>query len=33
MPAWGKVWSDEQISDVAEYVYRQFLQPGPGEGH
>lgn len=27
MPAWGKVWSDEQIADVAEYVYRQFLTP------
>ena len=25
MPAWGKVWSDEQIADVAEYVYQQFL--------
>lgn len=25
MPAWGKVWSDQQIADVAEYVYQQFL--------
>ena len=25
MPAWGKVWSDEQIADVAEYVHRQFI--------
>jgi mono/diheme cytochrome c family protein len=27
MPAWGKVWTDEQIADVAEYVYRQFILP------
>ena len=33
MPAWGKVWSDEQIADVAEYVYRQFLIPGAEQGH
>ena len=25
MPAWGKVWSDEEIADVAEYVYVQFI--------
>lgn len=25
MPAWGKVWTDEQIADVAEYVYWQFI--------
>ena len=27
MPAWGKVLSDSQIADVAEYVYRQFIEP------
>ena len=27
MPAWGKVWTDEQVADVAEYVYRQFIAP------
>jgi mono/diheme cytochrome c family protein len=25
MPAWGKVLSDEQIADLTEYVYRQFI--------
>jgi mono/diheme cytochrome c family protein len=25
MPAWGKVLSDEQIADLTEYVYRQFV--------
>jgi mono/diheme cytochrome c family protein len=29
MPAWGKVLSDAQIADVAEYVYRQFIEPEP----
>ena len=33
MPAWGKVWTDEQIADVAEYVYRQFLAQQPGADH
>jgi mono/diheme cytochrome c family protein len=27
MPAWGKVLSDAQIADLAEYVYRQFIDP------
>jgi mono/diheme cytochrome c family protein len=30
MPAWEKVWSDEQIADVAEYVYRQFITRDAG---
>lgn len=25
MPAWSKVMSDQQIADVAEFVYRQFI--------
>ena len=25
MPAWGKVWSDQDVADVAEYVYGQFI--------
>jgi mono/diheme cytochrome c family protein len=33
MPAWGKVWSDEEIADVAEYVFRQFLTSGAGQAH
>jgi mono/diheme cytochrome c family protein len=33
MPAWGKVWSDEEIADVAEYVFRQFLASGTGQAH
>jgi mono/diheme cytochrome c family protein len=28
MPAWGKVLSDEQIADLTEYVYRQFIVSG-----
>ena len=27
MPAWEKVLSDQQIANVAEYVYRDFLHP------
>lgn len=26
MPAWGKVLTDDQIVDIAEYVYRQFVE-------
>ena len=26
MPAWDKVLSDQQIADVAEYVFQQFIQ-------
>jgi mono/diheme cytochrome c family protein len=33
MPAWGKVWTDEQIADVAEYVHRQFLVAAPDRDH
>lgn len=25
MPAWGKVLTDDQIADLTEYVYRQFI--------
>lgn len=25
MPAWGKVLSDDQVADLVEYVYRQFI--------
>lgn len=28
MPAWGKVFSDQQIADVTEYVYQAFIRPG-----
>lgn len=27
MPAWGKVLSDQQIADIAEYVYGTFVHP------
>lgn len=33
MPAWGKVWTDQEIADVAEYVYRQFIKPGAASDH
>jgi mono/diheme cytochrome c family protein len=33
MPAWGKVWSDQEIADVTEYVYRQFIAPGADPDH
>jgi mono/diheme cytochrome c family protein len=31
MPAWGKVLSDDQIADLTEYVYRQFIATGAAE--
>ncbi len=33
MPAWGTVLSEQQIANVAEYVFRRFIQGGehPGE--
>jgi mono/diheme cytochrome c family protein len=31
MPAWGKVLSDEQIADLTEYVYRQFIAAADAE--
>ena len=31
MPAWGKVLSDEQIADLTEYVYRQFIAANAAE--
>ncbi|MEH6616322.1 MAG: c-type cytochrome [Porticoccus sp.] len=27
MPAWDKVWTDQQIADVAEYVYEVIINP------
>ena len=27
MPAWGKVLSEQQIADVAEFVFQAFIQP------
>jgi mono/diheme cytochrome c family protein len=27
MPAWNKVLDDQQIADVAEYVFQAFIQP------
>jgi mono/diheme cytochrome c family protein len=33
MPAWGKVWSDQEIADVAEYVYGQFVAAGSDGAH
>lgn len=29
MPAWGKVLSDQEIANVAEFVYLQFIQQSP----
>jgi len=26
MPAWGKVLSDQQIADVTEFVFSEFIQ-------
>lgn len=31
MPAWGKVLTDNQIADLTEYVYRQFIEPADTE--
>lgn len=31
MPAWSKVFSDQDIADVAEFVYRQFITAAPAE--
>ncbi|MBI4984571.1 MAG: c-type cytochrome [Rhodocyclales bacterium] len=28
MPAWSKVLSDQEIADVAEYVFTKFIRPG-----
>jgi mono/diheme cytochrome c family protein len=28
MPAWSKVLTDQEVADVAEYVFRQFIRPG-----
>ena len=28
MPAWSKVLGDQQIADVAEYVFGTFILPG-----
>jgi mono/diheme cytochrome c family protein len=31
MPSWGKVLSDQQIADVAEYVFTAFIHPDDGQ--
>lgn len=31
MPAWSKVFSDQDIADVAEFVYRQFILATPAK--
>lgn len=31
MPAWSKVLSAQQIADVAEFVFRDFIHPAPDE--
>lgn len=31
MPAWSKVFSDQDIADVAEFVYREFITATPAE--
>lgn len=28
MPAWSKVLTDQEIADVAEYVFKKFIRPG-----
>jgi mono/diheme cytochrome c family protein len=28
MPAWSKVLTDQEIADVAEYVFITFIRPG-----
>ncbi len=30
MPAWGKVLTEQQIADVAEYIFQAFLHPDAG---
>ena len=31
MPAWGKVFSEQDIADVGEFVYREFITAAPKE--
>ena len=31
MPAWGTVLSQQQVADVAEFVYQDFIHPNPDE--
>jgi len=33
MPAWGKVLSDQEIANVAEHVFRQFISAQPQAGN
>jgi len=33
MPAWGKVMDDQQIADIAEYVYTSFIEADDSTGH
>jgi mono/diheme cytochrome c family protein len=32
MPAWGKVLNDQEIANVAEHVFRQFISAQPQDG-
>jgi len=33
MPAWGKVLDDQEIADIAEYVYTSFISEDAAAGH
>ncbi|MDH4107992.1 MAG: c-type cytochrome [Gammaproteobacteria bacterium] len=33
MPAWGKVMDDQQIADIAEFVYTSFIESGTAADH
>jgi mono/diheme cytochrome c family protein len=30
MPAWGRVLSEQQMTDVSEFVYQAFIKPAEG---
>ena len=32
MPAWSRVLDEQQIADVAEFVFQEFIQGGSGAG-
>ena len=31
MPAWGNVLDDQEIADIAEFMFREFIKPGQAE--
>jgi len=33
MPAWSKVLTDQEVADVAEYVFTKFIRPGGKRAH